>query len=132
MSTLHHPHIVLFLGICELSDSQLPALVMKQLLTSLHDLLETWPNIPLGIKHSILCDITAGLSYLHGHTPPLVHRDLSARNIVMNSAMTAKIADLDVARIVPNIRVATMTKAPGASNYMPPEALENEARYNTN
>ena len=37
--------------------------------------------------------------------------------------MVAKIVDLGVARIVPRTRVsATMTKGPGASVYMPPEA----------
>ena len=37
--------------------------------------------------------------------------------------MVAKIADLGVARIVPRMRAAaTMTKGPGASVYMPPEA----------
>ena len=41
----------------------------------------------------------------------------------------AKIADLGMARIVPSLRVSTMTKAPGASIYMPPEALEDESRY---
>ena len=35
-----------------------------------------------------------------------------------------KLADLGVARIVPRMRdAATMTKAPGASIYMPPEAI---------
>ena len=39
--------------------------------------------------------------------------------------MVAKIADLGVARIVPRrMAAATMTKAPGAAIYMPPEALE--------
>ena len=41
----------------------------------------------------------------------------------------AKLADLGMARIVPHLRVSTMTKAPGASIYMPPEALEDESRY---
>ena len=41
----------------------------------------------------------------------------------------AKIADLGNARIVPSLRAFTMTKAPGASIYMPPEALEDESRY---
>ena len=42
----------------------------------------------------------------------------------------AKIADLGMARIVPRMRgAATMTKAPGASIYMPPEALEDESKY---
>ena len=45
---------------------------------------------------------------------------------MVKSAMVAKIADLDVARILSDLRVATMTKAPGgAAIYMPPpEALE--------
>ena len=129
MSNLRHPYIVLFLGICVLPGSRLPALVMERLLTSLHDLLETRPNIPLGLKHSFLYDVAQGLCYLHSLSPPLIHRDLSARNVLLNSAMTAKIGDLGVARIVPSLRAATMTKAPGASIYMPPEALEDESRY---
>ena len=129
MTTLRHPHIVLFLGICVLPGSRLPALVMERLLTSLHDLLETRPNIPLGLKHSFLYDVAQGLCYLHSRSPPLIHRDLSARNVLLNSAMTAKIADLGVARIVPSLRAATMTKAPGASIYMPPEALGDVSRY---
>ena len=40
-----------------------------------------------------------------------------------------KTADLGMARIVPSLQVSTMTKAPGASIYMPPEALEDESRY---
>ena len=130
MSTLRHPHIVLFLGICVLPGSRLPALVMERLLTSLHNLLETRPNIPLGLKNSFLYDVAQGLCYLHSRSPPLIHRDLSARNVLLNSAMTAKIGDLGMARIVPSLRAATMTKAPGASIYMPPEALEDDSRYN--
>ena len=129
MSTLRHPHIVQFLGICALPGSRLPALVMERLLTSLHDLLEARPNIPLGLKHSFLYDTARGLTYLHSRSPPLIHRDLSARNVLLTSAMTAKIGDLGVARIVPSLKAATMTKAPGASIYMPPEALEDESRY---
>ena len=129
MTTLRHPNIVQFLGLALLPRSRLPALVMERLLTSLHDLLESRPNIPLGLKHSFLCDVARGISYLHSRSPPLVHRDLSARNVLLNTAMTAKIGDLGVARIVPSLRVATMTKAPGASIYMPPEALEDDSRY---
>ena len=138
MSSLRHPHIVQFLGVCFLPGSRLPALVMERLLTSLHELLDpeteaetpdTKPYIPLGLKCSILRDVAQGLSFLHSHAPPIIHRDLSARNVLLDSAMVAKIADLGVARIVPSLRAATMTKAPGASIYMPPEALEDESRY---
>ena len=136
MSTLRHSRIVQFLGVCFLHGSRLPALVMELLLTSLHDLLdpdtgdsEPPPDAPkssftLGLKRSILHDVARGLAYLHDRLPPIIHRDLSARNVLLNSAMVAKIADLGMARIVPRMRAAaTMTKVPGALIYMPPEAL---------
>ena len=138
MSTLRHPNIVQFLGVCFLPGSRLPALVMERLLTSLHDLLDPEmdpppppdapkPFFPLSLKCSILHDVASGLTYLHERSPPIIHRDLSARNVLLNSGMVAKIADLGVARIVPRMRaVATMTKAPGAGVYMPPEALEDK------
>ena len=135
MSTLRHPHIVQFLGVCFLPGSLMPALVMEKLATSLHDILDpepapaTKPFIPVSLKRSILHDVARGLSFLHSHSPPIIHRDLSARNVLLNEGMVAKIADLGMARIVPSLRVSTMTKAPGASIYMPPEALEDESRY---
>ena len=140
MSTMRHSHIVQFLGVCFLDGSRLPALVMERLLTSLHDLLEpdgapqreTKPYFPLGLKCSILYDASCGLAFLHGLNPPVIHRDLSARNVLVNSAMVAKIADLGMARILPRLMVATMTKAPGAGIYMPPEALEAKSEEEEN
>lgn len=129
MSTLRHPHIVQFLGVCFLQGSQLPALVMERLMTNLHDLLETQPNIKLSIKRSVLYDVARGLCYLHDRL--LIHRDLSARNVLLNSAMGAKIGDMGVARIVPSLKASYMTEAPGASTYMPPEAVGDRAKYST-
>ena len=138
MSTLRHPHIVQFLGVCFFQGSQLPALVMERLLTSLHDLLDPemdnaqpLPAGPrpltffkIGLKCSVLHNVASGLAYLHERSPPIIHRDLSAKNVLLTSELVAKIADLGVARIVPRMRAAaTMTKAPGASVYMPPEAI---------
>ena len=135
MSTLRHPNIVQFLGVTFFPGSRLPALVMERLLTSLHDLLA--PDTPpprdavqplaffsLALKCSVLQDVARGLAYLHGQSPPIIHRDLSARNVLLNSGIVGKIADLGVARIAPRMRAAaTMTKGPGALIYMPPEAF---------
>ena len=135
MSTLRHPNIVQFLGVCFFEGSRLPALVMERLLTSLHDVLAPESRPPsgtppplsffkLGLKYSVLHNVASGLDYLHHQTPPIIHRDLSARNILLNSRLVGKLADLGVARTVPRMRdAATMTKAPGASVYMPPEAI---------
>ena len=135
MSTLRHPNIVQFLGVAFFPSSRLPALVMERLLTSLHDLLD--PDTPpppdavpplaffsMVLKCSVLQDVARGLAYLHGQSPPIIHRDLSARNVLLNSEMVGKIADLGVARFAPRMRAAaTMTKGPGSSVYMPPEAF---------
>ena len=134
MSTLRHPNIVQFLGVCCFEGSRLPALVMERLMTDLHNLLisqkplhEMQKPFPLSMKCSILHNVASGLAYLHERTPPIIHRDLSARNVLLTSGMVAKIADLGVARIMPRMRdAATMTKAPGAGIYMPPEAKEKE------
>ena len=143
MSTLRHPNIVQFLGVTFFPGSRLPALVMERLLTSLHDLLAPATPPPSGavtplsffsmaLKCSVLHNVARGLDYLHERSPPVIHRDLSARNVLLDSEMVAKIADLGVARIVPRVRAAaTMTKGPGALVYMPPEVFAEKSRYST-
>ena len=133
MSTVRHPHIVQFLGVCLLPGSRLPALVMEKLLIDLHDLLENNLGIPLWMKHDFLVGIAKGLTYLHTRSPAIIHRDLLARNVLLNSAMVAKIADLGNSRII-NVRpsqLMTMTKNPGNMWYMPPEAQGKTTKYNT-
>ena len=100
MSKLRHPHIVQFLGVCYLPGSRLPSLVMEYLETDLHKLLEATPNLPLTIKQSILLNVAQGLLYLHSQSPSIIHRDLTAKNVLLNSAMVASIADMGIARIV--------------------------------
>ena len=137
MSRLRHPHIVKFLGICYLPGSPIPVLLMEKLQTSLDNLLETSPNIPLEVKVHFLTGTVRGVVYLHDHASPIVHRDLTARNILIDFELTAKIADLGVARMVniqPGQLAATMTAGPGNALYMPPEAAVQDVgtiRYNT-
>ena len=128
LSKLRHPHIVQFLGICFLPDSpRLPVLVMERLQTSLDDLLVQTPDIPLHTKLSILHDVMKGLVFLHTRDPVVVHRDLTARNVLLDAALAAKIADLGNSRITnlrPGQLAQTMTKGiPGTLVYMPPEAF---------
>ena len=136
MSQLRHPHIVQFLGVCYLPGAQLPVLLMEKLQTSLDNLLETSPNIPIDLKVHLLTGTGRGVVYLHSRTPPIAHRDLSAKNILVDNGLNAKIADLGVSRIVniqPGRLAASMTQMPGTGVYMPPEAAQEEGvtRYNT-
>ena len=134
MAEMRHPHVVQFLGLCYLEGSALPVLVMEKLDSSLDHLLETEtsPSLPLPLKLSLLTDVARGLVYLHTRNPPVVHRDLSARNVLLTSAMVAKISDLGNARIVnllPGQLAKTLTCTPGTQVYMPPESFDEGSRY---
>ena len=59
-------------------------------------------------------------------------RDLSAKNVLLNSAMVAKISDLGNARIVnlqPGQLAQTLSRLPGTLVYMPPEAFHSTSHY---
>ena len=132
MSDLRHPNITLFLGVCFLPNCQLPVLLMERLDGNLDDLIESIPNIPLILKVSMLKDVVRGLLYLHHHNPQVVHRDLTAKNVLLTSSFVAKITDFGNSRIVnlqPGQLAQTMSRLPGTPLYMPPEALSSSSHY---
>ena len=134
MSKVRHPNIVQFMGLCIFDDCTHPVLVMEAVDTSLEDILETHDNLPLPLVLHILLDITRGLIYLHdSQKPPIVHRDLTARNVLIDKAsMRAKIADLGNALMIDPAKLSmTLSQAPGTLPYMPPEALELNPKYDT-
>ena len=133
LSGLHHPHIVQFLGVQFEQASRVPILVMEYLHTTLSNCLEKYGVLPEEISYGILRDVALGLCYLHGKSQPILHRDLSANNVLLTSNMNAKLSDLGVAKIInlTPVRMAemTQTKAPGTPCYMPPEALMAKPKY---
>ena len=133
LSQTRHPNIVQFLGVCFEEGSQFPILVMEFLPTNLTSCLERYGILPDEINFSILHDVSLGLVYLHGQTPVIVHRDLSANNVLLSTNMTAKISDLGVARILnlTPLQVSRMTETPGTPAYMPPEVMIADPHYNT-
>ena len=108
---------------------------MERLLTSLHDLLDPETQPPpgapsplsffkLGLKCRVLHDVASGLAYLNEQSPPIIHRNLTARDILLSSSLVAKIGGLGKACTVPHVRAAMkMTGVPGSHVYMPPEAI---------
>lgn len=129
MASLRHPNITQFLGLYLLPHTQLPLLVMERLEMSLDDLLKCVPDLLLLLKISFLSDVCSGLVYLHNRTPPVVHRDLTATNVLLTASLVAKITDLGNSRIVSTRSARTLSQAPGTLVYMPPEAMSETHRY---
>ena len=126
LSQAKHPNIVKFIGVHYGKDKFDLTLLMEQLETDLEKYIEHNPDISLSAKVSILHDVSCGLLYLHERL--IIHRDLSAANILLSSdkpPMRAKIADLGVSRIFDR-SLSKLTNAPGSQAYMSPEALRNE------
>ena len=123
MATLQHPNITRFVGPCVVNTHPHHVLLMEKLERSVDDLLENGPRISWALKLSILKDISSGLLYLHANS--IIHRDLTAKNVLLTLSMDAKITDFGNSRILDpaqerNVRLTAM---PGTTLYMPPEAL---------
>ena len=133
LSRLHHPCIVQFMGVFYEKYSDLPVLVMEYLHCNLSTCLETNGVLPEEISYQILRDVATGLRYLHEQPKPIIHRDLSANNVLLTTDMNAKISDLGVAKILDltpaQVSQLQMTQAPGTPCYMPPEALMTKPNY---
>ena len=97
---------------------------MESLPMSLTQCLEQYKMIPNHIKNSILLDVSLGLLYLHKQTPPIVHRDLTANNVLLTSGLKAKISDVGIVSIVePQLtkQYILMMSYPNIQSYLPPE-----------
>ena len=135
LQSVKHPNIVRFLGVHVERECPLPYLVMEYLDTTLAGYLQKTGVPEPSVYYSIYSDVALGLRYMHGQSPPIIHRDLSANNVLLTSSLHAKISDLGVSKVLdvtPSEKTrVTMTAGPGTHCYMPPEALVDEPSYDT-
>ena len=133
-SRQRHPKIVQLLGVYFPSpQASLPLIVLEMMEMTLTKCLEKHPNLPSTLRNDMLLDVAQGLLHLHNQSPPIIHRDLTSNNVLLNRNLVAKIADLGVAKLFnfnPS-HSSQLTKTPGAVTYMPPEALTSRPAYDT-
>jgi serine/threonine protein kinase len=129
LSRVRHPNIVPYYGICKLASDKSTVIVMERMNSNLNTFL-SGDKISLERKFHILNDVTNGLHHLHRQTPAIIHRDLTAGNVLLDSNGTAKISDFGNSRLVDlHATPELLTSNPGTLDYMPPEALES-GEYN--
>lgn len=118
----HHPNIVEFFGaITDLHPR--PYIVMELMDCNLRDFIKLHEQLPQKIIVCIALDVGKGLSYLHGHYPPILHRDLKTDNILLKRG-TAKIGDLGSIKVQHD----NMTPYRGTFLYTAPEALNSNTQ----
>ena len=124
---LKHDNIVSYVGVQNCIPGQRPILIMELMCCSLHTHIteETKlinldikrPNVKVKVAHDILC----GLDYLHSYQPKIIHRDLTAKNVLLDPTGMAKIADFGNSRLLKADQLSSMTRGPGTLAYMAPE-----------
>lgn len=100
LSKLRHPNIVQFIGVYFQQGFDVLVIVTELLPFSLANCLERYGLLPEVMSYQILQDVALGLEYLHGQSPPVVHRSVCASNVLLTRDMSAKLADVVVANIV--------------------------------
>ena len=107
-----------------------PILVMEKMQENLRQFLERWKaNLQLPKQLRITLEIIRGVAFLHQQTPPLVHRDLTDKNVMFSFEGVVKIGDFGQSKLKKNMYLTT--EQPGMVTFMPPEALKDGgARYN--
>ncbi len=135
LSTLkHHRNIVQYEGICFTVNSDFPVLVMQLMPTDLHKYLQHKSNakLPLERKIAILHEVARGLVCLHRNK--IIHRDLTAKNVLLDAHGTPKISDFGNSRLIDNVTATSylgaMTDHVGTRCYMAPEVEMESAHYN--
>ncbi len=125
MASVQHPNLVRFIGAVMDEDTallKLPPLLVTELMDI--DLRSAYQKNDLGSnKLSIFQDVAYALHYLHEHQEPIIHRDVSAPNVLLkalpNDSWQAKLSDFGSA----NIARFSKTAAEGAIIYSAPETF---------
>ncbi|GMF35956.1 unnamed protein product [Phytophthora fragariaefolia] len=130
MATMEHPRVVALIGVAwdSLSDLCVVLEFMDggDLRTTLDKYLAS--NAPVGFdrqKGTIALHVCHALTYLHSLEPPVIHRDLKSRNVLLSKTMEAKLTDFGISR---ERLDQTMTAGVGTSLWMAPEVMLGE-RY---
>jgi len=124
LSKLRHPCITTVMG-AVVARKEEPMLVMEYMdHGSLYDLLHNDTMLIEGEQIlPILRDIAHGLRFLHAAKPNIIHGDLKAQNILVDSRFRAKVADFGLSQ---KKRIG----GTGTPFWMAPELLRNES-HNT-
>ncbi|ETK93169.1 TKL protein kinase [Phytophthora nicotianae CJ01A1] len=129
VSKFDHPSIVKFIGAAWSIESDLQALFEYMENGDLRTYLSA-SNLPrywTSTQFQLAIDTIEALVYVHSFDPPLIHRDLKSRNVLISVEMHAKLTDFGTTRY--RSKDNTMTIGVGTGRWLAPEIISGSTEY---
>ncbi|OMO62986.1 hypothetical protein CCACVL1_22543 [Corchorus capsularis] len=133
ISNLHHKNLVKLLGWCYESNELLLVYEFmpngsldKFIFTNTSPNDTIIPTLTWETRHNIICGVARALDYLHNCCEKrVIHRDIKASNIMLDSEFNARLGDFGLARTIQlNEKTHHSTKGiAGTPGYMAPECF---------
>ncbi|KAF7149202.1 hypothetical protein RHSIM_Rhsim03G0241100 [Rhododendron simsii] len=123
ISRVHHRHLVTLVGYCITGSHRMLVYEFvpnNTLAFHLHG--KGRPNMDWSTRLKIALGAAKGLAYLHEDChPKIIHRDIKATNILLDSNFEAKVADFGLAKFSPDADTHISTRVMGTFGYLAPE-----------
>ena len=132
MAKIRHPNLLLFIAAVLDKPGRSDPIIITELLDT--DLRKAYQEGQLAnnrVRLFILRDVATALNYLHLQRDPIIHRDVTSANVLLQALpgnkWRGKLSDFGSA----NIAKYASTPAPGNAQYTAPEALGRNEKQST-
>ncbi|TFK39392.1 kinase-like domain-containing protein [Crucibulum laeve] len=125
---LMHPNVLPFLGASKDIFRPKYTLILQYMTNgNIMDYLHKYPHHD---RLTSICEIAAGIQYLHGLDPPVTHKDIKGTNVLVKDDLSVCIGDFGLASIVETQRLSINSStqntggAGGSMCWLAPELMD--------
>lgn len=125
LARVRHKNLLSLRGYCAEGQERLIVydyMPNLSLLSHLHGQHSAECQLDWSRRMNIAIGSAEGIAYLHHHsTPHIIHRDIKASNVLLDSDFVAQVADFGFAKLIPDGATHVTTRVKGTLGYLAPE-----------